>query len=43
MRNSSVLGRCMRDALAANSHMLFDPGTLTAAAPTLIARWLSQS
>ena len=39
VRNPSALGRCMRDILAANSHMLFDPKTLTDAGPVLIARW----
>lgn len=39
VRNPSALGRCMRDILAANSHMLFDPKTLTDAGPVLIERW----
>lgn len=39
VRNPSVLGRCTRDILVANSHMLFDAKTLTDAGPALIERW----
>jgi alkylation response protein AidB-like acyl-CoA dehydrogenase len=39
VRNPSVLGRCMRDILVANSHMLFDPKTLTDAGPVVVKRW----
>lgn len=39
VRNPSVLGRCMRDILVANSHMLFDAKTLTDAAPEVLQRW----
>lgn len=39
VRNPNALGRCMRDILAANSHMLFDAKTLTDAGPILIKRW----
>lgn len=42
VRNPSVLGRCMRDVLVANSHMLFDPKTLTEAGPVLVERWATR-
>lgn len=42
VRNPSVLGRCMRDVQVANSHMLFDPKTLTDAGPLLVERWSTQ-
>jgi hypothetical protein len=31
----------MRDILVANSHMLFDPKTLTDAGPVLVEQWTS--
>lgn len=40
VRNPNVLGRCMRDGLVANSHLLFDPKSLTDAAPAILRRWL---
>lgn len=36
VRNPNALGRCMRDMLVANAHMLFDPKTLTNAGAELI-------
>lgn len=39
VRNPNALGRCMRDISVANSHMLFDPKTLTDAGPVLVGRW----
>lgn len=42
VRNPSILGRCMRDILVANSHMLFDARTLTEAGPALIERWTTK-
>jgi alkylation response protein AidB-like acyl-CoA dehydrogenase len=39
VRNPNVLGRCMRDILVANSHMLFDPKTMTDVGPILVERW----
>ena len=39
VRNPNALGRCMRDILVANSHMLFDPKTLTDAGPVLVEQW----
>lgn len=41
VRNPSVLGRCQRDILAANAHMLFDEKTMTDAGPVAIRRWLA--
>jgi len=42
-RNPNALGRCMRDILVANSHMLFDPKTLTDAGPVLMDCWMDRS
>lgn len=39
VRNPHVLGRCMRDGLVGNSHLLFDPKSLTDAAPSILRRW----
>ena len=41
VRHPSALGRCMRDVLVANSHMLFDPKSLTGAGATLVESWAS--
>jgi alkylation response protein AidB-like acyl-CoA dehydrogenase len=40
VRNPNALGRCMRDTLVANAHLLFDPKTLTDAGPELLKRWV---
>lgn len=39
VRNPNALGRCMRDILVANAHLLFDAKTMTDAAPVLFERW----
>lgn len=40
VRNPNVLGRCMRDTLVANSHLLFDSKTMTDAGPAILKSWL---
>jgi alkylation response protein AidB-like acyl-CoA dehydrogenase len=39
VRNPNVLGRCMRDLLVANAHLLFDSKTMTDAGPSLVRSW----
>ena len=39
IRNPNALGRCLRDMLVANSHLLFDQKSLTAAGPELARNW----
>lgn len=39
VRNPNALGRCARDMLVANAHLLFDPRTMTDAGPVLLEKW----
>jgi alkylation response protein AidB-like acyl-CoA dehydrogenase len=41
VRNPNILGRCMRDVLVTNAHLLFDAKTLTTAGSVLVNRWLA--
>ena len=40
VRNPNVLGRCMRDTLVANSHLLFDSKTMTDAGGPILKSWI---
>jgi alkylation response protein AidB-like acyl-CoA dehydrogenase len=40
VRNPNVLGRCMRDTLVANSHLLFDNKTMTDAGTPILKSWI---